>query len=125
MGCREDLTHGERRIEGSGSVTAGATSSECARPRAQQCWKALQRLWIRARQPVRCLLRPRTGALRQGHLPPSLAHHNRSFSDGSGCKGVVSRDSDLISSRLQSSVCESEGHTWGSQPRLCKLNNTR
>src|ERR1035441_7051616 len=56
-------------------VTADAASLERARPRALQCWKATEIKWNRARQPIRCLLRPGTGALRQSLFPPSLTRY--------------------------------------------------
>src|ERR1035437_2933877 len=54
-------------------MTAEATVSECARPRAQQAPNGLTRRNL-CRFPT--LLRPRTGALRHDLLPLSLTHYS-------------------------------------------------
>ena len=60
---------------GNPSVTVDATLSECACPRAQQAPNRLMRPLSVHLSPFPSLLRPGTGALRQGPFPPSLTHY--------------------------------------------------
>ena len=57
-------------------VMAEARLAECARPRAQQAPKSPTRSVSLQLGYFPTLLRPRTGALRQGILPPLLTHYS-------------------------------------------------
>src|SRR5438445_666781 len=60
------------------SVMAGTGISKCARPRAQRCRGTRARPGNLMRSYIWTLLRPRTGALRQRLMPPSLREYSGS-----------------------------------------------